>query len=65
MSVPKVLVADPISERGITELREGGLLVSVAGNDAAKMATELRDAGLQAAEIGEVVENGKPLIRVE
>jgi D-3-phosphoglycerate dehydrogenase len=26
MSVPKVLVADPISERGISELAEGGLL---------------------------------------
>ena len=26
MSKPKILVADPISERGIAELQEGGLL---------------------------------------
>ena len=43
----------------------GGLLISVASDDASKLAAELKAAGLQAAEIGEVVENGKPLIRVE
>jgi hydrogenase maturation factor len=41
------------------------LLISVPAGESAKMAAELKAAGLQAAEIGEVVENGKPLLWIE
>ncbi len=42
----------------------GGLLISVAEADAVRMLTALRDAGVEAVEIGEVVEKQKPLIGV-
>jgi selenide, water dikinase len=53
----KTLIFDPQTA--------GGLLIAVAGTDAPKLAAELKAAGLQAAEIGEVIESRKPLIRVE
>jgi selenide, water dikinase len=43
----------------------GGLLISVAKEDAARLAQALHDAGVPAAEIGEVHEHAKPIIRVE
>ena len=43
----------------------GGLLISVADPDAPSLERELKDAGLPAAEIGEVLTGQKPLIRVE
>lgn len=43
----------------------GGLLISVAAPDAPSLERELKDAGLPAAEIGEVLTGQKPLIRVE
>jgi selenide,water dikinase len=43
----------------------GGLMLSVAAADAKALETELRDAGVIAAQIGEVVPAGKPLIRVD
>ena len=42
----------------------GGLLLSVAREDAAPMLEELKAAGVEAAEIGEVLPESKPLIRV-
>jgi selenide,water dikinase len=42
----------------------GGLLISVAAKDAATLGKALRDAGVIAAEIGEVLPQGKPVIRV-
>ena len=42
----------------------GGLLVSAAGADATRMLTALGDAGIEAVEIGEIVEKQKPLIAV-
>jgi selenide,water dikinase len=42
----------------------GGLLISVAETDAAQLTTQLGDAGVNAVEIGEVVEKQKPLIAV-
>ena len=42
----------------------GGLLLSVARKDAEALATALQAAGVPAVEIGEVVAQGKPLIRV-
>jgi selenide,water dikinase len=42
----------------------GGLLISVAAADADALAKALRDAGVPAVEIGEVIEETKPLIRV-
>jgi selenide, water dikinase len=64
-----VQYADTVSEELRTLIFDpqtaGGLLISVPAGESAKMAAELKAAGLQAAEIGEAVENGKPLIRVE
>jgi selenide, water dikinase len=64
-----VQYADTVSEELRTLIFDpqtaGGLLISVPEGESAKMAAELKAAGLQAGEIGEVVENGKPLIRVE
>ena len=42
----------------------GGLLISVAESDAAALLAELRNAGVGAAEIGEVVAGGKPPITI-
>jgi len=42
----------------------GGLLISVAEADAGRMIGQLNDAGVNAVEIGEVVEKQKPLIAV-
>jgi selenide,water dikinase len=42
----------------------GGLLISVSAEDAGRLTRALRDAGVPAVEIGEVLPHGKPLIRV-
>jgi selenide,water dikinase len=42
----------------------GGLLFSVAGEDAGTLLSELKDAGVLAVEIGEILPQGKPLIKV-
>ncbi len=42
----------------------GGLLLSVAGEDAEALTSELKKAGVPAVEIGEVLAKGDPLIRV-
>jgi selenide, water dikinase len=42
----------------------GGLLLSVAGENAGALAAALQNAAVPAAEIGEMVAQGKPLIRV-
>jgi selenide,water dikinase len=42
----------------------GGLLISVAESGAAGLLAELRNAGVEAAEIGEVIPKQKPLIQV-
>jgi selenide, water dikinase len=42
----------------------GGLLLSVAGEDAERLVAELKAASVPAVEIGEVLREGKPLIRV-
>jgi selenide, water dikinase len=42
----------------------GGLLISVAETDAARLLSELQKAGVAAVEIGDVVERQKPLIAV-
>jgi selenide, water dikinase len=43
----------------------GGLLISVAGPDAERLTKALKDAGVPAVEIGEVVEERKPTIEVQ
>jgi len=42
----------------------GGLLISVAENDVARLTAELSNAGVDASEIGEVITKHKPLIAV-
>ena len=42
----------------------GGLLISVSAEDAAPLTRALRDAGVPASEIGEVIPRTKPLIKV-
>jgi len=42
----------------------GGLLISVAKQDAERLRTTLRNAGVPAVEMGEVLPEGKPLISV-
>jgi selenide,water dikinase len=42
----------------------GGLLISVAGKDCGELVVELRSAGITAAQIGNVTESRKPLIRI-
>ena len=42
----------------------GGLLISVAEKDAERMVTALRNSGIDAVEIGEVIPKQKPLIAV-
>ena len=57
-----------ISEDRITLLYDpqtaGGLLISVAANDASPMLDELRSAGVTAAEVGEAMGGAKPPITV-
>jgi selenide,water dikinase len=43
----------------------GGLLISVAAADAARLAAAMQSAGVEAVEIGDVVEKRKPLIAVK
>jgi selenide, water dikinase len=43
----------------------GGLLISVAKDDSARLAEALHDAGVPASQIGEVRERTKPIIRVK
>jgi selenide,water dikinase len=42
----------------------GGLLISVANEDAARLTNALQAAGVPAVEIGEVLPRAKPLIRI-
>jgi selenide, water dikinase len=42
----------------------GGLLISVSTEDAGALMRALQDAGVPAAEIGQVIPRTKPLIRV-
>jgi selenide, water dikinase len=42
----------------------GGLLISVAASDSARLLSELQNAGVPARRIGEVVESAKPMIRI-
>ena len=42
----------------------GGLLISVAEKDAERLVAALRNSGIDAVEIGEVIPKQKPLIRV-
>ncbi len=42
----------------------GGLLLSVAREDAQRLTAALRDAGVPAVEIGEAISKQKPLIQV-
>ena len=61
--------ADDVSEDVRTLLYDpqtaGGLLISVAAADGARLLTELQEEGVPAVEIGEVVEKQKPLIAVD
>ena len=43
----------------------GGLLISVAASDSERLVAQLGNAGVNAVEIGEVVEKQKPLIEVQ
>jgi selenide,water dikinase len=60
--------ADEVSEEVRTLLYDpqtaGGLLISVASSDSDRMVARLGDAGVNAVEIGEVVEKQQPLIYV-
>ncbi len=64
-----VAYEDGISEEVKTILFDpqtaGGLLISVAPEDATKLARALFAAGVPAVEIGEVLPSGKPLITVQ
>jgi selenide,water dikinase len=42
----------------------GGLLISVAQSDVKRLVAQLIDAGVNAVEVGEVVEKQKPLIAI-
>jgi len=61
--------ADSVPEEVRTLLYDpqtaGGLLISVAGDEAAALTQALQEAGVPAVEIGEVVGAGKPLIFVQ
>jgi selenide, water dikinase len=60
--------ADDVAEEIRTLLYDpqtaGGLLIAVADSDTEGLVQELRQAGISAAEVGEVVEKQKPLIAV-
>jgi selenide, water dikinase len=43
----------------------GGLLIAVAARDGERLATDLRSAGVEAAEIGEVLPKDGPLLTIE
>jgi selenide,water dikinase len=43
----------------------GGLLISVAAADSDRLRRDLNAAGVPAVEIGEVIEEHKPTIRIE
>jgi selenide,water dikinase len=61
--------ADAVPEERRTMLFDpqtaGGLLISVSANDCKSLIGKLRAQGVAAEEIGEVTEQGKPLIRVD
>ena len=63
-----VQYADDVPEEIRTLLYDpqtaGGLLIAVAGSDAERLRDELRNSGIEAPEIGEVVPKQKPLIAV-
>ena len=60
--------ADDVPEEVRTLLYDpqtaGGLLISVAAKDSERLIAQLRDAGVNGVEIGEVVEKQKPMIAV-
>jgi selenide, water dikinase len=58
------LVPDDIRTLLFDPQTAGGLLISVAAEDASPLARALQDAGVPAIEIGHVVSRTKPLIRV-
>ena len=58
------LVPDDIRTLLFDPQTAGGLLISVAAEDAGPLARALQGAGVPAVEIGEVLEHTKPLIRV-
>jgi selenide,water dikinase len=58
------LVPDDIRTLLFDPQTAGGLLISVATEDAGPLARALEDAGVSAVEIGEVISRTKPLIRV-
>jgi selenide,water dikinase len=57
-------VADDIRNLLYDPQTAGGLLVSVSRTDATALLKELREAGIAAAEVGEVLPNTKPLIYI-
>jgi selenide,water dikinase len=61
--------ADGISEQMRNLLYDpqtsGGLLLSVGAGDAARLAAALKQTGIPAEEIGEVIAKTHPLLRVE
>jgi selenide, water dikinase len=58
------LVPDDIRTLLFDPQTAGGLLISVAAEDAAPLTRALHDAGVPAVEIGEVIPHTEPLIRV-
>jgi selenide, water dikinase len=57
-------VPDDIRTLAFDPQTAGGLLISVSSDDADALTRALRDAGVPAVEIGEVIARTKPLIRV-
>jgi selenide,water dikinase len=58
-------VADDLQALLFDPQTAGGLLIAAAADGAERLASTLRNAGVAAAEIGEVLPAGKTLIRVE
>ena len=58
------LVPDDIRTLLFDPQTAGGLLISVAAEDAGPLARALQDVGVPAVEIGEAIPRTKPLIRV-